>query len=142
MKKQNNNSRQLKRLSGQSGFTLIELMISMFILAIGLLAMANLQIAAINGNAFARNATEMDAVAQRTLEHFYSLPYASLSDGCSTDPANLPGGVLPDRVDEIKTCVTEKDGAVKVISVGVKWTERGKQKTTIFSVIKGAPLVT
>ncbi len=50
------------------GFTLIELMVALFILSIGLLAMAKMQMSSIQGNAFGGRMTTAVALAQDQME--------------------------------------------------------------------------
>ena len=74
-----------------SGFTLIEILITISILCIGLLAVASMQISAIRGNSYARHVTEGTTLAQDRLEKLLSLSYTpsythpDLSAGPHTD---------------------------------------------------------
>ena len=52
----------------QSGFTLIELMVAVLILAVGLLGMAQLQITAIKANSQSATITAAEAIAQKAIE--------------------------------------------------------------------------
>jgi len=69
------------------GFTLIEILITISILCIGLLAVASMQISAIRGNSYARHITEGSTLAQDRLEKLLSLSYThtDLSAGPHTD---------------------------------------------------------
>lgn len=62
---------------GQKGFTLIEVMIAITIFAIGMLAMAKMQINSIQGNYGARGTTEASTLAQSKVEELRSLPFGS-----------------------------------------------------------------
>lgn len=57
-----------KQRSNDNGFTLIEVLIAVAILAIGILGLAKMQIAAIKGNACARKGTEAMVIAQKQIE--------------------------------------------------------------------------
>ncbi len=57
------------------GFTLIEVLIAVAIFAIGILAIAGLQIRSINMNAAARMQSEATTVAVDIMERLMSLPY-------------------------------------------------------------------
>ena len=52
----------------QSGFTLLEVMVAMVILAVGLLGLAALQVVAVRGNAFSGDMIYATALAQQTFE--------------------------------------------------------------------------
>jgi len=57
------------------GFTLIEVLIAVCIFAVGILAIASLQIRSINMNAAARMQSEATTVAVDVMERLMSLPY-------------------------------------------------------------------
>ena len=57
------------------GFTLIEVLIAMFIFTIGILAVASMQVSALTGNSTADRATIRIVSAQYTLEALIALPY-------------------------------------------------------------------
>ena len=58
------------RLKDREGFTLLEVMIAMVILAIGLLGLASMHIMAIKGNSFGQQMTVASTMAQNQLEQF------------------------------------------------------------------------
>jgi prepilin-type N-terminal cleavage/methylation domain-containing protein len=95
-----------KALRGQSaGFTLIEVIIAISLLAVGMLTVASMQVSAITGNAQANRVTEATTAAQDKLEELMALPYTDtdLTNGqhADTDPpydrawtiTDNPGGV-------------------------------------------------
>ena len=57
------------------GFTLIEVLIAMFIFTIGILAVASMQVSALTGNSVADRATIRIVSAQYKLEELIALPY-------------------------------------------------------------------
>ena len=59
----------------EGGFTLIEVIVAISILTVGLLAVASMQTAAIQGNFFAYRTTQATTIAQDRLEYLMSLPY-------------------------------------------------------------------
>jgi len=70
----------------QEGFTLIEVLIAMAIFAVGILALAGLQVTYIGGNASAQMQTEATALGAQVIEHLKSLPF----DAAELDPAANP----------------------------------------------------
>lgn len=60
--------------TGNSGFTIIEVLIAIAIFAIGILALASLQAVYIGGNSSARMQTEATALAVQWLERLKILP--------------------------------------------------------------------
>ena len=60
----------------EAGFTILEVLLAVSLLSIGLLGIANMQVAAIQGNASARRTSERVAWAQDKLEELMTLSYA------------------------------------------------------------------
>jgi type IV pilus assembly protein PilV len=63
-----------------SGYSIIEVMISLAIFAIGILSVATLQIMATNGNASARKYSEASEIAQGQIELLMAMPFSSVVD--------------------------------------------------------------
>jgi len=59
----------------ENGYTLIEVLVAIAIFAIGILAVLQMQLSAINGNAMARKLTDNYTWAARRAEELMSLPY-------------------------------------------------------------------
>ncbi len=99
----------IKKLRCQRGFSLIEVLIALVILAVGLLGLALFQTTAIKGNAIAAKWTVATELAQDKLERFRHVNWdnasiaSSSSTGITTGPpaqpnyANLPGGGAGDN---------------------------------------------
>lgn len=66
------------RADGEAGFTLIEALIAMIVLAFGLIAVANLLVVATTSNRVAGTATAAANVAQQQLELLRATPYLTL----------------------------------------------------------------
>ena len=89
-----------RKLHGKEGFSLIEVLVALVILAVGLLALAMFQITAIRGNAVASKWTTATQLSQDRLERFRHVPWVSIASsnaaGFNTGTmqpvyANLPG---------------------------------------------------
>ena len=61
--------------SGKKGFTMIEVMIALVILAVGLLGVASLQVSAIKGNNLSDNITSALTLAEDKMEELLGLDY-------------------------------------------------------------------
>jgi len=59
----------------KNGFSLIEVLIGLVLLAIGLLAIAGMQITSVRGNFFSSNLSQAAVVGQDCLETLRNLPY-------------------------------------------------------------------
>jgi type IV pilus assembly protein PilV len=113
---------------GDEGFSLIEVLVSLTILAVGLLSLALLQVTAIKGNAGASKSTIATDLAQTKLELFRRATWASFDNSTNTTfgvgmtpiYANVPAGagdnvtvrgttfyriwrVIPNATDSLKT---------------------------------------
>ena len=89
-----------REMSGENGFTMIEVLIAISIFAIGLLAVAALQITAFQGNRVGDEVTKGTMLAQMQIEALKSADFstATLAPGNYVDANNLidetgaPGG--------------------------------------------------
>ena len=68
------------------GFTLIEVVIAMFILTVGILTLQSMQVTSIKGNAHANRITAGAAWATDRMEQLYTTPYTDGSLTCTNDP--------------------------------------------------------
>lgn len=71
--------KRTNRLAGQGdesrGFTLIEVLVALFVLAVGLLALVQLQVAAISGLAYSRHFSVATQLADGQMERLMSYPF-------------------------------------------------------------------
>ncbi len=74
-------------LTRSAGFTLIEVLVGLVILAIGLLAIAGMQITSVKGNFFSSSLTQASVLAQDRLEILRSLAWghADLAGGAHNE---------------------------------------------------------
>ncbi|MBW2558493.1 MAG: prepilin-type N-terminal cleavage/methylation domain-containing protein [Deltaproteobacteria bacterium] len=80
----------MNKIANSSGFTLIEIMIAMFVLAVGLLGAAGVATTVINGNAFSNKITTATTLAQDKMEEISNLGYSGTpsSDTTTTEDYN------------------------------------------------------
>ncbi len=83
---------RVKDDANQAGFTLIETLMAMAIFAIGILALAGLQVTYIGGNASAQMQTEATALGAQVIEHLKSLPYDAPELDPNGNPHQPPAG--------------------------------------------------
>ena len=114
----------------ENGFTLIETMLALGIFAIGILAVAAMQITAFHGNRSARLQTEAITLSSQHLEEMVSGPYAGIIDGSET--------VRDFNLDWIVTNDSPVANTKKIIMT-TSWGDRGGQKNIQFSYIVTDP---
>jgi prepilin-type N-terminal cleavage/methylation domain-containing protein len=121
---------------GQGGFTLLELIIAVSILAFGLLGAASMQLTAIRGNYGARNVTEGTTIAQDRMEFLAALPF--------TDPLLAPANNQPDPDPPTPAGYTITYDVVQggtantlIITLRVSWQiQGGATKTSVLTCIR------
>ncbi len=116
----------------KKGFTLIEVLIGLVILAIGLLAIAGMQMTAVRGNFFSHYLTQASYVGQDRLEFFNNLPIdsAELQAGNHNDGTVTVAGIVFNR-----TYTVNVTGSLLTIIYTVSWND-GVARNISFSTIK------
>jgi prepilin-type N-terminal cleavage/methylation domain-containing protein len=84
------NIRRLRFITGKGGFTILEVMVAISILAVGLMAVFTAQSRSITGNTDANRQTEAMTLAQDKMEELLAVPYEDLDEGSFS--ATVPGG--------------------------------------------------
>lgn len=125
------------------GFTLIEVMIALVILAFGMLTLAVMQLQSLRQGSQGRHTGDGTAIARSYLEQTNRLPWAELTTavgGAFVDPdwdfepdasmvvARPSGGTATEKSYTIVWRVTNVDGppvCLRDVEVSVTWTEEG-----------------
>jgi type IV pilus assembly protein PilV len=115
----------------EGGFTLVEVIVAVSILAIGLLAVASMQTSAITGNYRAYKVTEGTTWAQDRLERLMAMDYGDLTSGGPVDPKG-------DGLYSVSWTVSQLSGVsnAKLIAVTAQWTEKGVPKASGVTSVK------
>lgn len=115
-----------------NGFTLIEVLVGLTILAVGLLAIASLHVTSIKGNSFSSHLMQATYVGQDGLEFLKNLSIddIALTEGSHND-VNV---IISDIVFKRSYSIIAK-GDLKTINYKVTWND-GKDHTLNFSTIR------
>ncbi len=115
----------------RKGFTLVEVLIGLVILAVGILAVAAMQITSMKGGYFSSHLTHATVFAQDKLEHLKNLSYSD--SNLSTGQHNE--GTIPGTVFSMQYHIAEDAGnSMKTIILTVQWTDRGNHNITLSTI--------
>ncbi len=125
-------------MNNTAGLTLIEVMIAMVVLSVGLLAVASMQVVAIQVNSSAQQLTRATTLVQDKIEELLALPFTdpSLTDsndnGCETHTETAPpkGYTLTWCVNDDAT------GTSKTIDLTATWTKGTESRTFTLSIVR------
>jgi type IV pilus assembly protein PilV len=120
-------------MRGAKGFSLLEVLIALVFLAVGLLALAGLQMTSLRGNNFSHHLSLATVVAQDRLEFLKNLPLNSdrlLQNQYDDKPVTLSGMSF-----ERTYSVTEA-GSMKTIQYTVGWND-GRNHSVTFATRRG-----
>ncbi|MBU0462920.1 MAG: prepilin-type N-terminal cleavage/methylation domain-containing protein [Proteobacteria bacterium] len=134
----------------QKGFTLIEIMIAITVLAIGILGVAKMQLSAVKGNSYASGLTEATAFAQNKMEELVALAYddadlndddadgiSGIDDTASPDGSQQGSGATNIQYDIFwNIAVDEPAVNAKHIRVYVQWQQNGATRNVVLDRIK------
>ena len=120
------------RSLGEKGFTLIEVVAGLVILAIGLLGIAAMQVTSIKGGYFSNNVTQATILAQDKLEYLKNLSYSDSNLSSGQHNEGIISGTIFTRVYNV---LEDAGNSIKTIIVSVQWTDRGNHSIS-FSTIR------
>ena len=146
--------KQTKQVKGESGFTLLEALISIVVLSVGMLGIAGLQANAIRTNATAQEVTAATNWAGLRVDQLIHADYSQLVDkqknddqspyyrenGLSAIDAGADGSETYGGRYNLFYNVAEDYPyfGTKTVNVIIRWVERGKQKQSEFHFIKSS----
>jgi type IV pilus assembly protein PilV len=117
-----------------NGFTLIEVLIALVILAISLLALAGLMTTTTKNNSVGGRITEAATLAQDKLEELRALPWDSIPvDVTNSDSPTSRPGVQYDR--SWIASLNGKNPDLKEIQITIRWTDTTSHSLRFFSAI-------
>jgi prepilin-type N-terminal cleavage/methylation domain-containing protein len=117
----------LKVLMRSKGFSMVEVLIALLILAISLLALAGLMMTTTRNSSFGGHMTEASTFAQDKLEQLRVSPWAGIITGTDTITTAIPGVPGTGIVYTRNWAVTPNaDGNQRWVSITINWTDPTK----------------
>jgi len=119
-------------LTAERGYTFLEVLIGVLVLAVGLLAIGGLQIASVRGNAFSHHMTQATYIAHDRLEFLKNLPFNDsrlLANRYQEEKVTVAGVVF------LREYTVTQEGTLKRIQYTVTWND-GRNRSVTFSTIR------
>ncbi len=114
------NSIFLLRMAASPGFSLIEVMIALVVLAAGLLGLMAMQVVSIRGNVFSTEMTYASFLAQKEFEELRDMDYDSVVNDTKIIPASeLTKGVAYTITRTVSDNTPTDD--MKTVELEIKW---------------------
>jgi type IV pilus assembly protein PilV len=122
-------------LRNETGFTLIELMVTLVILSVALLALAGLQVTASTVNAHSKRLTAAMTLVETKLEAIKDTAYATILSKSSTPvvAANMQ------FTQQVTVTANSPVPTAKTVRVTVTWTEGARSYTVPLSTVISQP---
>ena len=120
------------RQLAQGGFTLIEVLIGISIFAIGMLAVAGLQMVSVRNTTVGNVTSQATMLAHQKMEEIKALPFADLTNEVENnlDAEGNPGGIY-NRTTTITTPPAPLGDHARQIQVQVQWNAAHSGNRTI-----------
>jgi prepilin-type N-terminal cleavage/methylation domain-containing protein len=110
------------------GFTLIEILISLAILSLSLLALAGLMVVTTKNNSFGGHLTEAVTFAQDKLEELRAINWSNIVSG--SDSKEGATKIVYNRSWNVST-----NGGIKTITITVDWNDKTNHSIRLLSVV-------
>lgn len=133
-----NKGPMLNKWKDRRGFTLIEVMIAIFILVVALSGLIGVTVMAIKGNDFSKKMTTATTLAKDLMEQKKNLSYSFIAAGTAYDYLNEDSSTgASGAYYTRKLTVTDATPAanMKTIEVEVSWSWGGTRRVTLRTIV-------
>lgn len=125
--------RKQGRLADNAGFSFIDLMLAMVVLTIGVLALADLQIASSTGNSSIKSTGNAANIAAQRLEEIKGMVYANVA---AEAPIAVPDPDGMTFTREVQVTNNSPIANTKTVTVIVTWTDKtGAHKVSLATIL-------
>lgn len=120
--------------AAERGFTMVEVLVALAIMAVGLIGILALQRGAVSASGYSRRATEAAILAEDKLEELRTAPLAVIDDVDRVDASGLEN---PDGPFDRAWSIGMPDAAgLSTITVAVTWNEADGAHTLTFRTLR------
>ncbi len=116
--------------SRHRGFTLVEIMVAIFILTVALLGLASVTVVVVKGNSFSKTMTTATTLAKDKMEELRNANFAGIAPG---GPETLQ--TIYSRSWTVTDTIVGGSVAMKTIAVTVTWPWSGQNHTVTLNTI-------
>lgn len=116
--------------TNSKGFTLIEVLITLVIMAVSLLALAGLMATTTKSNAAGGHITEASTLAQDRLEELRAVQWDNIPVGTVSDQRSGSTGV-----NYVRNLNVQQSGNLKTVTITISWADRTNHSIRLLSVI-------
>lgn len=122
-----------KRFESEKGFSLIELLIAMSVMALGMLAAASMQYSAVRNNTTGNTATQATMLAKSQLEMLKNqdIDSATLAVGDYFDSSPIDGNGNPGGIYNRSWRIDPLGTSARRVRVTVEWTKFGDSRRVV-----------
>ncbi len=128
--------RSSRRLTREGGFTLLELLIAVLLLAVGFLATFTVIWTSQKAGTYSRNMTSAAALGADLMEQLALRNYTGLKNGTYSDAAISPPLSAFSRAYTVQQDTPAVN--MKTLTVAVSWREGGQVKSRTFTTVRRA----
>lgn len=124
----------------QNGFTLIEVLITIAIFSVGILALTAMQISGMNSNQYARTLATASTIASNKVDRFMYLDSEHTDLTAGVEHQDASGTHNESQIEyTVKWFVTDDTpvSGAKKIDITIEWNYNGKPRTYETTYIKG-----
>ena len=120
----------MKLHTKSKGFTLIEVLITLVILAVSLLALAALMGTTTKSNSYGSHITEAATFAQDKLEELRAVPWGNIPIGTTSDQKSGSTGI-----NYVRHLDIQENGNLKTITININWVDRTNHSLRVTSAM-------
>ena len=121
-----------KRPRSRGGFTLLEVLLALSILAFGLLGLAAMQLYAMQGRSSGRHSTFAATLAQTQMDELQRRNWTTVTDTGGAWVSQVRNNIVQDGTNQVEQAYTlnwritdDVVGVTRLLDVRVTWTEEG-----------------